>query len=126
MPDAMDASQESWGPTGLLWVGVLAPAVLWFAHMQVTYTLAPWTCKHDMQWLLHVETAVFLVLAVLPLLWCWRAWARAGYGTAQAGEAPPLGRTRFIALLGITSCVYFGMVIVAQGLVSFFIGACSY
>ena len=130
-----------------LWAGIIAGPTLWFTHQQVCFVLVPWVCDHGGVMWLHGTTLVLLG-ATLAAGWLARSYwlredreARLGpqitnaavlQSEPNADEPPrPLQRTagqqrvRFMAILGVFSCAFFALVIIAQEIPNFFIDPCQ-
>jgi hypothetical protein len=104
-----------------LWLGLLAPAVLWAAALQTSYVLVPYAQRHPARlWLLHLASAVYLVLTILCGVVCWIEWGRVGRQWPSDFVGGGVGRTRFLAALGILSAALFAVALIAQALASFF------
>lgn len=104
-----------------LWLGLLGSAALWGASLQTSYALVPYVQRHpERQWFLHVASATYLVLTLLCGLICWIEWGRVGRDWPSAFVGGPVGRTRFLATLGILSSALFAVALVAQSVASFF------
>ena len=126
-----------------LWTGILAGPALWFTHQQVSFVLVPWVCDHGGVMWLHAATAVLLVGTLAAGLLARKYWRAervemiqtpdpAARTSPAADDAPvPVSRTaehqrvRFMAMLGMLSSVFFGLVIIAQELPNFFIDPCQ-
>jgi hypothetical protein len=74
-------------------------------------------------YVLHLVSLLALVLALIGGLLSWRQWRRTG-GSPEETEGGPLGRPRFLGALGVFSAVLYSMLIIAQGIASFFFDAC--
>src|SRR5690349_13035585 len=62
-----------------LWLGLLGPAALWAAALQTSYCLVPYAQRHPGRlWLMHLASAVFLLLTILCGIFCWLEWGRVG------------------------------------------------
>lgn len=107
----------------LLWVGVLAGPLAWFLHQQVSYVLATLTCSDAATLVLHVMTAVALLIALAGVGIAWMNWRRTG-GEWSARGGGTVARSRFMALAGFLLSALFFLVIVAQGLPNFFMSPC--
>jgi hypothetical protein len=111
-------------------IGLLAAPLAWFVQLVVAYGLASHACfPHDVSlpgasagwhWAwpasLALNLAALLACAAAAIL-CWRHWRRARGEAAgshgrllEAGE----GRTRFLAVFGMWSGVWFAIAIVAD------------
>ena len=105
-----------------LWTGVLGGALVWATQMQIGYVLARFTVAHPGLGIAqHATSAVGVLLAGCATVLAWRDWRRVG-GDQPAGTEPGiLGRSRFLAALGILTSALFTHVILAQWLPTFFI-----
>src|SRR4051812_10241064 len=107
-----------------LWAGVLGSPALWGIHMQLDYALVPTLCGHGGHlWVLHVLAGVFAVLSAFTFVLCWREWHAMGAST-QDDAVGGAGRTIFLSALGMMTAALFTLVIIAQGIASFFINPC--
>ncbi|HXH12048.1 MAG TPA: hypothetical protein VNP04_20065 [Alphaproteobacteria bacterium] len=107
----------------LLWIGVLAGPLAWFLHQQVSYVLATLRCSDAAMLVLHVATAMALLIALAGGGIAWTSWRRTdGEWSARGGGT--VARSRFMALGGLLLSALFFLVIVAQGLPNFFLSPC--
>jgi hypothetical protein len=109
---------------GTTWAGVLGGPLAWFASQQVSYMLVPWACHGGPLIAIHVANLVALAIVALAGTFSWREWRRAGADFSDE-QAPPGGRQRFLALMGLTLSGLFGLVIIAQTTGAFFFGPCE-
>jgi hypothetical protein len=108
-----------------LWTGVLGGAVAWAAQFQFGYALVRFSCTRT--WLAglhHAETLVFLAGAVASMLLALREWNR--LRPAESEQPGVLGRSRFLAGLGVITSGFFSLVIVAEWVPMFFLSPCWY
>lgn len=105
-----------------LWAGAIAAPVLWAVQFEITYALVPWICGHGKLFLLHITSAVFLVLAIICFWLCFRDFQFTP-SDVKKDEAGP-GRAKFLAVLGMFVSGLFTLVIIAQGLAAFFLSPC--
>jgi hypothetical protein len=108
-----------------LWTGVLGGAVAWAAQFQFGYALVRFSCTRG--WptgLHHAQTLVFLLGALASMLLALREWNR--LRPAQSQEPGVLGRSRFLAGLGVITSAFFSLVIVAEWVPMFFLSPCWY
>jgi hypothetical protein len=110
--------------TVVLWTGFLGGPIVWFTSFEARFAWAPWTCTFQTKWALHlIALAAFLVCAGLAAL-SWREWKALGAGgPSQSGT--PLARSQFMAILGIVTSLGCAMVVVAQAIPEFVLGACQ-
>ena len=124
--DAELADAAAWTPPRVdaaLWFGILGPPMLLLLNQQLNYMLVPWTCRHDAPWLLHVVSLVLIAAIVLTGLVALRLWRGAGGDWESQGEGP-LPRSRFMAILGVTSSAFAALILFAQWLPILYITPC--
>jgi formate hydrogenlyase subunit 3/multisubunit Na+/H+ antiporter MnhD subunit len=109
--------------TPMLWIGVLAPAIIWKVRFWLSYITVPYACWWDASWLLNVITVVTLVLLAGTGWYAWRRWRDAGQG-AELEQDGLVTRTRFLGVLGMLSSGMFFYVVFAEGLANFFVSPC--
>ena len=107
-----------------LWAGVLGSPIAWAIQFELTYMLVPWVCTHHNRWLLPLLHIAFLALSVLGGVVSWRDWQRVGQTMPHSQDEETVGRTRFLAALGVMSAALFSLLIVAQLAASFFLDPC--
>jgi hypothetical protein len=114
------------GPSPLvLWSGLLIGPSAWALHMQLSYSLVLWVCKHGHGGILHMVSAFFLAMALGGVLLSTQCWQVANQQAGDAHIETAMARSRFMAALGIMANVLFALVIVAQGIASFMISPCQ-
>jgi hypothetical protein len=104
---------------------VLGP-LAWLAYVQAAYALVPLACRHPgPAWRigLYAAAAAVLALSVGALWLAWPAWRISDRTTTD--DAPPDGRTRFMALTGLGSAAFFLLVAVAGVLPLFLLAPCE-
>jgi hypothetical protein len=106
------------------WVGVVGSGAIWALQLQTLYSLTPMLCRHDMNVLPHVLTAIFLSGAAVCGLLSWHDYRHVGAGDSDETGGGPIARTRFLGMLGTLVSVMFFLLILAQGIASFFLNAC--
>jgi hypothetical protein len=107
-----------------LWTGLLLPPFAWFLHQQLSYMLVLWACATGRQFILHLVTVAMLLLVGAGGVIAWRSWQRTERdGPDKAGDM--LLRRRFMAVAGLLSSGMFVLVILAQGIPSFLLNACT-
>jgi hypothetical protein len=109
---------------GTTWAAVLGGPIAWFASQQVSYMLVPWACHGGPVIAIHLANLVALALVALAGAFSWREWRRAGADFSDE-QAPPEGRQRFLALMGLVLSGLFGLAIIAQTTGAFFFGPCE-
>jgi hypothetical protein len=106
------------------WAALFSGPLAWFASQQASYALVPWACQNGTLIAIHLINFAALLLVAVSGGSAWRAWHRTGRKVSDE-LAPPLGRARFVALIGLSSCGLFACVIVAQAMGAFFFGPCQ-
>ena len=104
---------------------VLAP-LAWLAYLQIVYPLVPLACRHPGALTrvgLYAAAALLLVGVVGAILLAWPAWRSTE--RAAFDDPPPDGRTRFLALTGVGSGVFFALVAIAGILPLFLLTPCE-
>lgn len=97
----------------LLIAAMLAPPLIWFAHLNVSYVWVPSSCASG-DWLkLHLFTVAGILLTAGAGFVSWRFLQHFGRGTTDRGDAR-LTRRRFVAILGSAFAVAFAVLIVAN------------
>jgi TRAP-type C4-dicarboxylate transport system permease small subunit len=108
-----------------VWAGFIGAPLVWGIHLQIGFMLVPWICTTQRYWVAHLFTIVCVTLS-LGFTWlCWREWRHVGGGAPSGDEAPALGRTRFVAVVGLMSAALFTFVTAAGHLPIFFFSPCS-
>jgi hypothetical protein len=109
----------------VLWAGVLAGPLGWALHELGSYMLTETACVTGRQWLFHPVALATLLIPLAGALLARRAWERLPAGSTEEGDA--LGsRSRFMALTGMILSAFFCLVILAQWIPSWILGACAH
>jgi hypothetical protein len=108
----------------MLWGGLLLPPAAFLANLEIAYALVPVACAARGTLLLHLVNAASLAVAVAGGLIAWRSWNMVGRLWPD-GEAGPIGRSRFLAAVGVSLAVLCVLVIVAQWLAVFLLDPCQ-
>ena len=107
----------------MLWIGTLGAPTLWFVNQQINLVLVNWVCTSGAVWILHLVTGLCLAGGVATALLAWRNWRRLRHEAPD--EETPRSRSHFMAAVGLMSSLFFGLVIIAQGIPSFVINPCQ-
>jgi hypothetical protein len=105
-----------------LWAGVIGAPALWSIAFLIGYAIPTYACEHA-QLIHHILTIVFALATLYTALLCWRQWKALG-GSADEDDGGPIARRRFLGALGMLVSLIFTMLIIAQGLPSFFFDGC--
>ena len=114
------AEHSDWG----LWAGVIGAPVVWAVQMQTGYSLGPWLCKSQAYYVIHIITILCVALTLGAAWLSYRQWKQTGGESPDETDGGAVARRRFLGALGVITSLMFTMLIVAQGLASFFYDAC--
>ncbi len=107
-----------------LFFGILGGPFAMFLQGAINFVMIPWACGAGMQSSLWIVELLCLAVAIAASFVCWREWHRIGAEwEAQGPGAVP--RARFMSILGFCISAASAIVIVAQSLPTFFLGACQ-
>lgn len=107
---------------GALWAGVLVGPTAMLMQLEINYALVPWACRASHTWPLHLVSLLALLLTVVAGMLVWRIWRRVRTNEDSGGV---LGRSRFMAAVGVLISLLMALVIVAQWLPVFFHSPCE-
>ena len=109
---------------GALWAGLLLAPAAFLLNLELSYVMVRRSCLQGTPLPVHVVQGACLLAAVVGTLIAWRQWLAAGREwPGEAGGA--VGRTRFLAGLGLTVSLLFVLVILAQWLPAFTLHPCQ-
>ncbi|HKR62763.1 MAG TPA: hypothetical protein VJZ00_03440 [Thermoanaerobaculia bacterium] len=107
--------------TARLWTGFVGPALLWFTHLEITYSLHPSACDAKSELMLWITTIILLACVALigaMTLAMWRAnpdpHPTGAAGAPEEEEVRSNGRARFMAAAGFASACLFGLAILVH------------
>ena len=114
----------------LLWFAVLGPPVAWAAQFGAGYWLAQAGCYGKASgWRLEHELATIgvTVIAAVTVLAAAATSLSIFLGTREANDddAPPPGRNRFLAVVGMTIAVLFFFIVVMNGVGASVLSPCQ-
>jgi hypothetical protein len=107
-----------------LWTGVLLPPTAFLFNLEVAYALVPTACNDSTVVLVHLVHLVSLALVVFGGVAALRVWRQSG-ATWPGGEGGRIGRTQFMAGMGILMGLMFATVVLAQWIPSFILDPCQ-
>lgn len=109
--------------TVALWIGLLGGPTIWLCSFEARFALAPWACTFDNKWALHGVAIAGLLLCLVCALIAYRQWREISRGelSPDAGAIP---RANFMAVLGMFVSLGCGMIVIAQAIPEFVLGAC--
>lgn len=103
---------------------VLLSPVIWFAHLNVSYSLVQSWCDSPSRWLLHVVTLAGLLSVASAGLLSWRSLQQFGREQTDYGHATET-RRRFMALVGTAFAPFFALLILANEVANLMIRSCG-
>lgn len=106
-----------------LYAGVLLAPAAWFLHLVASYTMATLLCGGRHEWLLHVPFVLALGMAGAGGLLAWRNWDDTGRGF-DPDRGGVLGRSNFLAVAGLGSSAFFGLVVLLTEVPNWFLPPC--
>ena len=107
-----------------LWFGLLGGALAWKLQLMVNYALVPYACWRELTILVHLASLATLLLALGAAAVSLRSWRSAG-SSFELELGGPIGRSRFMALLGVVLSVYFALVILGQWVPNLLLSPCD-
>src|SRR4051812_43453514 len=108
----------------LLLAGIFAGPIAWAADHTISYSLVPHACSTGHHYILHVCTAVALLVTLAGFMCAMNVQQRMPDDTEQSGGSV-FDRERFMALLGMAMSVAFCMVIIASAIPRWFMDPCA-
>jgi hypothetical protein len=111
-----------------LWAGLLAGPLVWAAQLQTNYVLSYVACEQRHTWMLHLSTALALLLIATAAFLAWRAAPPLGQDEHRASDVDRAAvlRARFMALGGLALCAWFALVVVATEIPALVLHPCSW
>jgi hypothetical protein len=106
------------------WAGVLGAPAIWGAQQEAMYALTQWVCLSGNYAVLVVITIACLIGAAVCGFVSWRTWRRSGGESPDDTDGGAIARSRFLGALGVITSVMFFLLILAQGIPTFFFDAC--
>lgn len=106
-----------------LWIGVLGGPIIWLTSFEARFALAPWACTFQNKWALYGVAIAALILCLGCALISFREWRSVG-AQEPTPDAGPVPRSNFLAILGIVTSCGTAMIVVAQSIPEFMLGAC--
>jgi len=109
-------------------VGLLAGPIVWAAQLETNYVLSYVACEQRHAWMLHLSTALALVLIAVAAFVAWRAAPPLGEDEHRARDVDRAAvlRARFMALGGLALCAWFALVVVATEIPALVLNPCSW
>lgn len=113
----------------LLWFGFLGGALAWKLQLMANYILVPYACWHDLSITIHLASLLFLLIAFASAFAAWRSWKDTGSYPLEDDRydeeaAPPVGRSRWMAMAGLIMNPFFALVILGQWIPNLILSPC--
>ena len=103
-----------------LWVGIVAGPSAWALDLLISYAVVQWTCGGGPPMVLHLISMAALLLIAGGAFVSWSALHYAPGGDLDQ----PDQRGRFMALLGLSMCGLFALVVIATAVPRWVLDAC--
>lgn len=110
-----------------LWIGVLAGPLMWAVLLETNYVLSYVACEQRHTWMLHLATAVAVLVVAVAGYFAWRAAPPLGspdQPTADKDQTRLL-RARFLAIGALALSAWFILVILSTEVVISILEVCS-
>jgi hypothetical protein len=108
----------------VLWTGLLLSPLAFLANLEVGYAFVTASCDRGDQLLIHLTHLACLLLSLAVTWAAWGVWRAEGAAWPGQGGGT-VGRTRFMAGLGLLTGAMFTLVIVAQWIPGFLLSPCQ-
>jgi hypothetical protein len=123
----MATSEEAFAHPGgpaRLWYGLLIAPAAWKLQLVVNYAVVPYACWHRVEWVNHLASFAMAALALSGAWVSWGSWKRTG-GSLQTDVGGPVGRSGFLALLGVGLSALLALHILGQWIPNLFLSPCD-
>jgi hypothetical protein len=107
-----------------LWAGLLLGPAAFLLNLEVAYAIVPVACSSHNPLLVHLVHAVCLIIAATGVFFALRSWRACGE-TWPGEQGGRVGRSRFMAGVGLLLSTFIVMVILAQWIPSFVLSPCQ-
>ena len=107
-----------------LWVGFLGGPIIWLMSFEARFALAPWACTFQNKWALHGVAIAAVILCLASALVSFREW-RSISAHQPTPKTGPIASSNFLAILGIVTGCGTAMIVIAQSIPDFMLGACQ-
>jgi hypothetical protein len=121
--DPRTAKQPLFATDDVSWIGLVAGPLAWALDESVSYMIVPWACETHRHLPLHFVSLASLLLVAAGAVFAWRDWAKRRGVSSEREETE--GRAHFVALLGLLLCLFFGLVVLAEGVAKFYFDPCQ-
>jgi hypothetical protein len=104
-------------------VGVLIGPLAFGADLLISYSLVQHACSTGHHYVLHLVSGVSFVIALFGTWLSLRQYQAVRNANDEGGS--PFDRAHFLALLGITSSLWFALVIIANAVPRYILSPCD-
>jgi hypothetical protein len=111
-----------------LWIGVFAGPLMWAALLETNYVLSYVACEQRHKWMLHLATAIAILVVAAAGFLAWRAAPPLGGGTEEPTadrDRTRLLRARFMGLGAVLLSAWFILVMLSTEIVTSILEVCS-
>ena len=120
--DSLQFSKQSGRLT--LWIGPLIAPLAWLIDLQVSFSGNRQACDSNSSTILHLATAVTFLIALAGVWLTWSNWRKTGEKWPGEEEGI-IGRSRFLAFVGLWVNLIFLAAILAQAVPKWMLSACQ-
>jgi hypothetical protein len=122
-----DAERYYASHTGIatLIVALLVPPAIWLVHLTASFAASASLCAAGRGVWLHVFSVVAIALSVGAGAFALRNWHDTGDDT-NPDEAGTIARSKFLAIAGLASSVFFTLALIAAEVPNWMLGPCNY
>lgn len=121
-PEGEQGTNRGW-PAVAQWFPIIGPLAAALGMQELSYIVVPYACVVRQPALLHIVPVLMLILTAAAGLVARRTWERTGRQW-PADEGGSLGRSRFMATLGLITAGAGVLVIVAQWIAIWMLHPC--
>lgn len=131
MPSSISrrASFDTPGRLAVRWAGVFVAPLAWAALLETNYSMSYVACEQGRTWMLHLATAIAMVLIAAAAFGTWRVLPppveESAASTASQPERTALARARFVSYAAFGLSLWFALVILAMEVPAVLLQPCS-
>lgn len=102
----------------------LLVAIVWFAHLNVSYRLVYTACEGGSRWPVLLAGVISAAVVAAALAMAWRERSDFGDAGSKLGDGPGTGRQRFLTGLAVAASGFFLLIIVVTTLPALVLDPC--
>jgi hypothetical protein len=111
------------GPRFWLWYGMLVGPIALAADQQISYSLVPHACSTGHFYVLHLITAIALLISISGAVVAAMNLARTRQATMDGPRIAD--RSRFMSMMGMAASIGWSLLIIAMGVPRFILSPCD-